>query len=167
MHGARRQIVRIGRHERVGGPRRALHGFALAVEVVHLFLRRDRLDPVVAVAERSEVAVMQQVHRMAVGADLLVDLKAALQGGAVERAEDAVERPAGVRQRRGRRLLREGRKRGKRERQGCGEAAHQCFSPALAGDGASVPPCFASTDAAMLVGSGSGRSNFPMSGMST
>ena len=42
----------------------------------------------------TEIAIAEQLHRMAAGTDLLVDLIAALDGGHVVLARDAFERPA-------------------------------------------------------------------------
>src|SRR5205807_8763428 len=53
----------------------------------------ERLDLLLAEAERGEVAVVELLHRVARRADLFVDLEAALQRGAIVGAEDAVEGP--------------------------------------------------------------------------
>jgi hypothetical protein len=110
---------------------------------------------------------MHQIHRVAARADLLVDLEAALRGGAVESAERPVEGPGMRRDRR--RFLGEsgGGECGQRETGGDGEKAraHQCFSiEAAAPAGA---PLRRVTAALMLMGSGSGRSSQPITGSST
>src|SRR5207302_11142603 len=63
-----------------------LHHLALIVRlgIGDLDLGGQRLDLLLAEAERGEVAVIKLLHRMAVGADLLVDLEAALQRRAIE-----------------------------------------------------------------------------------
>src|SRR5262249_11305684 len=145
---------------------------------------------VVAIADAAagpvgtEIAVMQQVHRVALRADLAVNLEAPLHGGAIVGAEGSVERPGLPRQR----GLALGLRRGLLRRFGClllllllggnrkrdergaqereRKAAHQGFSIGRAAP-ATGPPPVGMTVAAMLVGSGKGRSNQPISGKST
>src|SRR6185437_15933764 len=168
--GARRLLVRERRDELVGRATRPLKHLARVVGTVgHLLGRGKRLDLRFAITDAAarpvgaEVAVMQQVHRMAARADLLVDLEAALRCGAVEGAERPGEGPAYL----GRRhlLLGIGAKAGERQagdRKGeASEAAHHGFSIGREPAGAMRPPPLAVTASLMLVGSGSGRSTLP------
>ena len=72
-----------------------LDGLAGFVQTAgHLHAGGDRLDLRFVEADAREVAVVHQLHRMAVAADLLIDLEAALGRGPVEGTERAVEAPA-------------------------------------------------------------------------
>src|SRR5581483_5297351 len=117
-----------------------------------------------------EVPESHQFQRMAVGADFLVDLEAALQLGLVVAAEEPGKRPAlrlRLLQREagrvggGGRLLRGERRdgadgEGKREEEA--DAGHRTYPFAAAAAGV---PTFASTDSVIEAGSGFGRSISP------
>src|SRR6266851_608319 len=91
---ARRLVVGERAGDRVGRPARPLKHLAAVVGPVgHLDLRSDAFDLVLAVADLGEVAEREVLHRVAGGADLLVDLKAALQRGPVIGPEHTLERP--------------------------------------------------------------------------
>src|SRR5215471_3368727 len=78
--------------------RRALEHLALVVRAVgHLHLRSNLLDLLrreLGTARLAEIAIGQKPHRMAVGADLAIDLEAALELGVVVSAERGREAPA-------------------------------------------------------------------------
>src|SRR6185312_2516014 len=102
-----RLIVRERRHEMIRRPRRALEHLALVVRAVGDFLLGgDALHLVFAVADaaawpiRTEIVISDEVQRMAIGADALIDLETALHRGAIVGAERPVEGPARPRQRR-------------------------------------------------------------------
>ena len=107
------------------------------------------------------------LDRMAGRADLLVDLKAALQRRPVVGAEDAVERPLLVRQR-GVSWARAAERRQRRDQQRQRGGSDERFS--ISGlrqrrlGAAKSSATARSTAAPMLVGSGRGRSSLPISG---
>ena len=147
-------------------------GLALVVESArHLHRRRDRLDLVRRQADAREIAVVHQLHRVAVGADLGIDLEPPLRRREVEGAERPAEAPMLLGRRLG--LLRPRRaERGAAEQQPRGESqtqrAHQCFSIgfAAAPEGNGPPPA-PITGRLMLSGKGSGLSSTPSTGSST
>ena len=84
------KLVRERRREDVGRTAAALGGIALLVEVLDAIRRRQRLDlrrVVTGPARVREIAEGDVIHRMAVRADFLVDLEAALQLALVVGAE--------------------------------------------------------------------------------
>src|SRR6185437_6452958 len=104
------------------------------------------------------------VHAVAGRADLLVDLEAVLQIGAVEHAERTLKRPA-LRRRVERQRIAVGGEGRRGEHQTEGETKRECKAhgcPHSAGAGTEP-----STDLAMESGSGLGVSIRPMTGMST
>src|SRR5690606_23009781 len=116
----------------------------------------DFLDLILAQTNLGQVAESEKVHRMATGAHLPVNLIAALQGAAIESAEDAVERPVMLDKARSFRCL---QRTGRTECQSTGggerenEFTHQAFSIDLA---CGVPPPPLSTGELMLSGKGRG-----------
>ena len=78
----------------VGGRAGPLDGLAGLVHTAgHLDAGGDGLDLRFVEADAREVAVVHQLHRVAVAAHFLVNLEAALGRGPVEGAERAVEAP--------------------------------------------------------------------------
>src|SRR5690606_5257235 len=118
----------------------------------------QRFDLRLRIAELGQVAEMDELQPVAGGADLAIDLQAALQLGAVELAQEAVMVP--VLLGRFRRLggLRAQRRGGEDE-----ELAHQAVPPALA----AFALVLASTDSEIEPGRASGFSTKPSSGSST
>src|SRR5262249_52889794 len=100
---AGRLVVRKWARDRIRGPGWSLEHLPLIVGlfVGDLVGGGDSLDLVLVVAEIGKVAKIEMLDRMAGGADLLVNLKAALRRSPVVGAEDAVERPLLARRRRG------------------------------------------------------------------
>ena len=89
-----RLLVGERRREIVVRLARPLEHLALVVRtVLDLVLGRECLDLGIAVAERRQVAEGDQVERMAVRADLRIDLQPALELRLVEGAEGPGERP--------------------------------------------------------------------------
>ena len=127
-----------------------------------------RLDLVLAVADIGEVAEIEMLDRVAGGADLLVDLKAALLRRPVVGAEDAVKRPLLVRQR-GVSSARAAAERRPATSAAAPARRRTCFSISRFRHrraGAAEPRArrLRSTAVAMLAGSGRGRSSLPISG---
>src|SRR5579883_2571127 len=152
----------------IRGPARPVEHLALIVgSVLDRDRCRDRLHLSLVIAELGDIAIGEQIHRVAGRADLAVDLEATLRRSPVEGAEYAVEAP--ILLRRNGRLLRVSRRdqgeRGETADQNCAEAPHQAFSIGLAAiaDPLSLPP--PNTGSLMLAGSGRGFSNQPSSGI--
>ena len=165
---ARRLIVRERPGNRVGGPTRPLVHLALVVRlrIGDLIAGGDRLYLLLAVAEIGEIAEIEMLDRMTDRTDFLVDLETALQRSPVVGAEDAVERPLLMRQRR---ALVGGSERepGPARRQPAprrpkSASAFQGFASGAPAPLSRAPP--PSTVAPMLLGSGCGRSSLPISG---
>src|SRR5206468_9139482 len=76
-----------------GWTRRALDRLAVVAQVGNLNLGGDAFDLILGQAELHQVAIIEQVQRMAGRADFLVDLEAALSRGAVVGTERALEVP--------------------------------------------------------------------------
>jgi hypothetical protein len=85
--------------EAIGQTPRPLDGSAVVADIGDLHLGRDALHLVLGQAELHQVAIGQQRQRMAGRADVLVDLEAALGGGAIVGAERPREVPVLVLQR--------------------------------------------------------------------
>ena len=109
----------------IGQPARPLDRIALVVEVLDLVFGGDLLGLRVAIARAArfgEIAEGNHIHRMAVGADLAVDLEAALQLRLVIFSERPGERPFLPRRRHLLALLRERRQRQSEQRTGKDES---------------------------------------------
>ena len=165
-------VVRKGRDEAVRELAGPLEHLAFLIRPVHYEGVR-RLGPGRGLghAHLHEVAVEHQPHAVAGGADLAIDLVAALEGSAVECAENAVEAPLPLRRFRTRPGGRGGAGQdGETESGGQRGAekpvAHHALSiaPDAPAGGDAPPP---STGSPMLSGSGRGRSNTESSGRIT
>src|SRR4029453_17230054 len=170
---ARLLLVGEGRSEMVRRTRRPLKHLAFIVgSVRHLHLRGDLLDLLrreFRAARLAEIAVGQEPHRVAVRADVPIDLEAALELRVVERAERRREAPALMRDL-GRVIavvLRRGRGGYEKRKEECEDAEpHHCTSSRARaraeGFGGTLPTgCSAAsgpgTDSVMLPGKARGR----------
>ena len=99
LRGARLHVVLVGADDRIGEARQAVDGVALVVELARDLVRPgggERLDRRLGEfrsARLGEIAEAHALQSVAGGADLLVDLKAALQLRLVVLAGEAAERP--------------------------------------------------------------------------
>src|SRR4029077_8067648 len=102
VRGASRLIIRERPGNRVGRTARPLVHLALIVRlrIGDLIAGSNRLHLLFAVAEIGEIAEIEMLDRMTDRTDFLVDLEPALHRSPVIGAENAVERPLLMRQRR-------------------------------------------------------------------